>query len=134
MVEPLLNEDCDSKAFFIQLSPIRIAILDTVRYPDEPGVYWITRVNVPRGYRGRGFGTHLLRLVTNWADEHGLVLKLTIQESGGLTTKQLESWYKRYGFVRKKRLQCWLRQPNPPMWRKILRWIRVLKHRRKYSG
>lgn len=61
--------------------------------------FLITRISVPQEHRGKGVATRLLRRVLADADEEGARLYLAIMPSGGsLTAKQLERWYRRYGF------------------------------------
>lgn len=60
--------------------------------------WMVTRVNVPRQYRGQGHGSRLLRRVTDDADEHGATLVLMPIPSGPLDRKALVAWYRRHGF------------------------------------
>jgi len=84
----------------IKLSTARIAIADLSDLGSE-GIY-ITRINVPENYRGKGYGTALLKMVLEEADKEHIELKLEVLASGGLSKTQLQKWYKRYGFVRTK--------------------------------
>lgn len=64
-----------------------------------PGSMTITRINIPAAYRGQGYGTQLLRSITQAADEAGVDLSLEIMPSGPLDYDDLEAWYKRHGFT-----------------------------------
>lgn len=64
----------------------------------EPGYYLITRINVPKASRGHGLASKLLKEILEDADAEGAVLEIHPMSSGGLTRKELVSWYRRYGF------------------------------------
>lgn len=66
-----------------------------------PG-WTITRINVPREYRGKGVGTKLLNQIIAAADEAGNDLWLEIVPSGGLDFDELREWYARHGFRKSK--------------------------------
>ena len=63
-----------------------------------PNYYLVIRINVPKGSRGRGLGSKVLREMLGDADLEGATLEIHPMPSGGLTRKQLISWYERYGF------------------------------------
>ena len=63
-----------------------------------PSYYLITRINVPRESRRSGSGSKILREILKDADAEGATLEIHPMPSGGLTRKQLISWYERYGF------------------------------------
>jgi len=63
-----------------------------------PGYYIVTRINVPVLSRGRGLGSRMLREILADADAEGATLEIHPMSSGGLTKRQLISWYERYGF------------------------------------
>ena len=77
------------------------AIIDLYDARDLVGVRGrvISRINVPRENRGKGYGSQLLRQVLDIADQEKIRLYLEIAPSDGLNYEQLEAWYKRYGFV-----------------------------------
>lgn len=58
----------------------------------------ITRINVPRGHQGKGYGSKLLREVLKDADEGGYTLYLAVVPSDGMKLGQLIDWYRRIGF------------------------------------
>lgn len=61
----------------------------------------VTSVEVNRAYRGRGYGTNILRLALSIADERGVTLLLGVAPDGtGLDAEQLIDWYGRHGFER----------------------------------
>lgn len=94
--------------YTIQLSPVRIAIADLM---EIDGVWWINRINVPNGYRGRGHGTALLMQILEQADYEEVTLRLNINPYGDLNYHQLQSWYERYGFVQDEE-GCFTRKPQ----------------------
>lgn len=73
--------------------------------------YWISHLYsiVPR----KGHATVVLQKVVDWADENELVLKLTAKQYGnvhGLTTKQLHTFYQKFGFTGEASLM--IREPQ----------------------
>jgi predicted GNAT family N-acyltransferase len=82
--------------YVIQVSPVRIAIADLCDYYGEGWI--ITRINVPMQFRGKGFGSELLKQICSDADKEKQTLFLEIQSSDGLSYRELEEWYLRYGF------------------------------------
>lgn len=83
-------------AYYIRLSPLRIAILDNCDYYNMGRI--ITRINVPRDYRGKGHARELLRQICADADLEQVNLWLEISPSDGLDYAQLEAWYLRHSF------------------------------------
>lgn len=82
--------------YIIKVGPMRIAIADLCDYYGKGLI--ITRINVPRDYRGQGHARELLRQITADADKTHTTLFLEIMSSDGLNYDQLEAWYKRAGF------------------------------------
>lgn len=68
----------------------------------DNGIYYINSVWVNRERRGQGWGSKLLKQITNDADNENIVLRLDVgggcQSHPGLTSEQLCQWYKRWGF------------------------------------
>lgn len=64
----------------------------------SPNHYLITRINVPREVRGKGLASSLLKEIVEEADTEGATLEIHPVSSGGLTRKELVSWYMRHGF------------------------------------
>lgn len=62
-------------------------------------IFVITRISVPKEYRGQGVGRQLLKEVLADADKEGVRLVLEINPYGDMTFKQLEAWYTRNGFL-----------------------------------
>jgi hypothetical protein len=88
--------------YIIIISPVRIAIADLVVYAPEGEILGqlITRINVPIGYRGLGYGSRLLSTICNDADKDKVILWVHPVSSDTEWTKQkLIRWYERYGFV-----------------------------------
>jgi len=78
--------------------PLGLAILDSVDFDSH---VCITRINVPEQHRGKGHASKLLKECIEASDNTQTILELRVSASGGLTNKQLEQWYKRYGFEKK---------------------------------
>jgi ribosomal protein S18 acetylase RimI-like enzyme len=86
----------------------RAAIADLIQHE---GGMMITRINVPKDYRGKGYGRELLRQILVDADQEAITLHLHVSCSDGLTDQQLDAWYKRHGFVEKNCLIL-MREPR----------------------
>lgn len=71
----------------------------------------ITRINVPRRYRGEGHGTALLKEILADADAEGADLWLDVSPSDGLDWGQLVAWYERHGFERVNEYGTMRRRP-----------------------
>lgn len=85
--------------YIVEMPDKCIAIADLTRFGDMlPGTTTITRINVPEKYRGQGFGSQLLKQITDDADKDQVILSLEILPSGPLDYDQLRDWYVRYGF------------------------------------
>lgn len=85
-------------SYSIRVSNSKIAVLDTVQSFDREKFYYISRINVPDGYRRRGFGAGLLAMVLEDADYEGVTLLLEIHPSGDMGHADLERWYGDNGF------------------------------------
>lgn len=87
------------------------AVLDQM---EVAGAIWITRINVPKGCRGNGYGRLLLKMATSAADIQHYELRIIPQAYGSgndPTTDDLIAWYQREGFV-KERGGYFLRKPS----------------------
>jgi GNAT superfamily N-acetyltransferase len=89
----------EMKTTYVHYNSRSIADLveDTVTINNKP-VYWITRINVPKTFRGRGIASRILKRMIHDADKHNVVLRLGISPSDGLSFRELKCWYERYGF------------------------------------
>lgn len=80
-----------------------------------PGELWtdwtITRINIPEKSRGNGYGSRLLRRITDDADAEVVKLVLEPFPSGPLDYDALVAWYTRHGF-RMTRHGYMLREPK----------------------
>lgn len=84
--------------YWIQVGSGRIAVADLVELLDS--VWLITRINVPLGYRGRGYGRSLLEQIVEDAEAEDVTLVLEISSYGSeMDNERLQEWYMRYGFV-----------------------------------
>lgn len=68
-----------------------------------PGSWTITRINIPKEHRGKGYGTKLLEQIITEADACKETLTLEIMPSGDLNYTELEEWYFRHGFKASRR-------------------------------
>lgn len=78
-------------------SPTGLAVLDYDEHYDNRSWY-ITRINVPRAHRGKGYATQLLNQCLERADAAKKNVWLEIQPSDGLSYDELEAWYLRHDF------------------------------------
>jgi GNAT superfamily N-acetyltransferase len=77
-----------------------VAIADVSNFDEQiPGAHTIHRISVPVSWRGQGYGSKLLKMITDDADREKVILSLAILPSGGLNYEQLQAWYERNGFV-----------------------------------
>ena len=79
-----------------KLSTTKIAIADLCNYYNKGLI--ITRINVPKDFRNKGFGSALLKEILEDADKTNTTLFLEISPSDGLNYDELEAWYLRYNF------------------------------------
>lgn len=64
------------------------------------GDTWVfTRIFVSEENRARGYGSEVLKKLTAYLDKKGMDLYAYIFSTGSLSEKQLDAWYRRYGFV-----------------------------------
>ena len=84
--------------YAIRLGKHRVAVLDLCECDYCKNAFLITRINVPAGYRNRGYGTALLEQCIADADYEHATLLLEVSPSGPMTYTQLVDWYERYGF------------------------------------
>lgn len=80
----------------IYFDPESRSIADLVEI--HPGYYLLTRINVPKAMRGRRIASSLLNEILEDADAEGVTLEIHPMPSGGLSKKELISWYERHGF------------------------------------
>jgi predicted GNAT family acetyltransferase len=67
-------------------------------YNQDHNVWILTRINIPKSERGKGYGTKLLKKILDHADRESAVIVLAVSASDGLANKQLCRWYARHGF------------------------------------
>jgi GNAT superfamily N-acetyltransferase len=79
----------------IRITPVFTAILDMGDYEDGKMIY---RINTPKQYRGKGYGSSLLHAVLGEADRLKIPLYLEILPSGDMGYPELHAWYTRCGF------------------------------------
>lgn len=84
------------------------AIADVCRLGSH---YVITRINVSEEYRGRGYGSKLLKEICNDADNEGATLMLECVSSGEMDDMDLAQWYIRNGFTPQHE-NVFVRHPN----------------------
>lgn len=104
--------------YTVPVNTLLIGIADLVPLKESPGSYMLTRINVPRGHRGQGYGRQLLTQILEDADHSGATLHLECVASGGLEFDDLVAWYERHDFVRRRVTIagqtgiCWVREPQ----------------------
>lgn len=60
----------------------------------------ISRIVVPKGKRGNGVGTGVMRFIVSEADREGMTIALSPStDFGGSSKGRLEAFYGRFGFV-----------------------------------
>lgn len=64
----------------------------------HPTWWYINRIHVLDRFQGQGYGTKIIQWITQDADYEKATLALEINAYGELTHKQLEKWYRKYGF------------------------------------
>lgn len=56
---------------------------------------------IPKESRGQGYGTEIMRMITNLSDQEQKPIYLTPDTSfGGTSFKRLVNFYKRFGFIK----------------------------------
>jgi len=71
----------------------------------------LTRINIPKKHRGKGFASNLLKRILADADKEAAVIILQISPSDGLQYEELTRWYYRYNF-RQHMSGFWFRRPQ----------------------
>lgn len=97
-------------AYIIKLSATKIAIADLASPGDVFPGWTITRINVPWEYRGQGYGTKILNMILEEADQEGVDLYLVASSSGSMDDDELEAWYRRHGFHHDGRHSYYMRR------------------------
>jgi GNAT superfamily N-acetyltransferase len=101
--------------YHIRLSKSRPAIADLMPSDYGANTYLITRINVPPGYRHRGYGSALLGQIIDDADYEHATLILEICPGGGMTHTELATWYESRGFYKSDDPNftgLYIREPN----------------------
>lgn len=67
----------------------------------------VDMIRVRVGERGHGYASRALRMITDWADEHGAVLTLTpdpapLEGERAIGRERLTRWYARHGWRRNR--------------------------------
>ena len=66
----------------------------------EPLGWVLTDVVVNHRHQGKGYGSHLMRLATEWADRHQVELTVLPAPVGGwMDYDEIVAWYERWGFT-----------------------------------
>lgn len=95
-------------SFYIKIDPMSLVVLDACDYYGRGMI--ITRINVPKAHRGKGYGTKVLKKCLKEADRKRVRLFLEVSASDGLNRDQLTEWYKRHGFINYKGI--YMRRPD----------------------
>ena len=92
----------DGGTLYIALSKIRIAVLDATCFRDiSKNEVWISRINVPPEYRGRGLGSLLITRLIEQARAQGF--KSIAVTPGGYDPDRKDDqirFYERHGFIK----------------------------------
>jgi GNAT superfamily N-acetyltransferase len=83
--------------YHFEVGDHHIAIADVM--PLVTGGHYVNRINVPQRFRGKGYGSRLLNMILEDADNERTMLVLEPSASGGLSQEDLIEWYQRHGFV-----------------------------------
>lgn len=81
---------------------------------DLPNMVEIDHIAVPEQLQGNGYGSQVLTILIQTADDMGVTLVLTSAESADddewpISSSDLANWYSRYGFVGDRKM---LRKPK----------------------
>jgi len=73
-------------------------------FADLPNMVEIDHIEVPEELQGQGYGSKVLTILTQIADDMGVTLVLTSADSVNdedwpMSSADLADWYSRYGFV-----------------------------------
>ena len=94
-----IDAETESYHDYRRLSYVSSACLDTVCMNDSLGRgLLVTRVSVPRSWRGRGIGTDMMKNLCDHADRIRIPLYLFCMSSGEMNERDLADWYRRMGF------------------------------------
>lgn len=64
----------------------------------HPTWWYVNRIHVLDKYQHQGYGTRIMKWITQDADLEKVTLCLEINAYGALSHEQLEEWYRKYGF------------------------------------
>ena len=65
----------------------------------DSGEWYFNRLNVPVTMRNKGVATSLMKQLIIEADKKGITIVCDINPYGDLNKKQLQEFYKKFGFV-----------------------------------
>lgn len=70
-------------------------------YIDNDGYLYLADIRVYNNFRGNHVGTEVMKVITQFADEHKLTMKLIPVPDEG-SVRKLINFYKNFGFLTKK--------------------------------
>lgn len=70
-------------------------------YIDNDGYLYLADIRVYNNFRGNHVGTEVMKVITQFADEHKLTMKLIPVPDEG-SVRKLINFYKKFGFLTKK--------------------------------
>jgi len=76
--------------------------IDELPNSGYPPLIWISRIFVPKEYRGHKHGGKMLNRFCKWCDKKRRDVILQINPYGDLDEEQLRKWYIKHGFVSQK--------------------------------
>jgi GNAT superfamily N-acetyltransferase len=96
---------CKISQFIPLTEPLSCAVLDACPFgftdATKPDGVLITRINVPRLHRGKGYGRTMLKAACDVADLTGTTLYIEAwsYDNCPMTQAEISDWYQRNGFV-----------------------------------
>lgn len=69
----------------------------TSKHPSERAIS-LSQIRVAPEHRGQGRADRAMLAMTSWADQHGVRIALTPDDTLGSSKAKLERWYKKHGF------------------------------------
>jgi len=98
-----LFEDENSKVkAFANAIKQKYGLLDFDLYLDSNGNLELNRIQVPRESRGQGIGAQVMQDLTNFADQNGLLIWMSVaeknKEMGTTSRNRLLKFYRQFGF------------------------------------
>lgn len=88
----------------LSLAEINFVYTDNYKYITMKDVYYFSRINVVKEYRGIGIGRYLLKELLREVKRENIALVCEISPYGEMGYTELKNWYIRNGFIEKNNL------------------------------